>query len=213
VRVWGLTGNIACGKSAVERRLQARGVPVIDADVVARFVVQPGQPALAAIAERWPTVLADDGTLDRPALGAIVFADPDARKQLEAITHPRIFEETARRIAGFAEQGHGVAVVSAALMVESGSWRNYAGIAVVTCPADEQLRRLMARDGVDEGAARARIDSQMPQADKVALATVVIDNGGPPEATDAQVDAWIDAHLTPETVAIPGSLGSGAQTS
>lgn len=189
MQVWGLTGNIACGKSLVERLLRARGVPVIDADEVARDVVAPGRPALRAIQERFgDAVLRPDGALDRQALGAVVFADAAARRDLEAITHPRIFEGIAARLATLDAP---LAVVSAALMVESGSYRGYAGLAVVTCPEQTQRARLMARDGLDAAAAQARIDAQLPQADKAALADVVLDNAGPEDAMAPQVDAWL----------------------
>ena len=191
MRVFGLTGNIACGKSLVERMIADAGVPVIDADQVARQVVEPGEPALADIAAAWPSVIVD-GRLERAALGQIVFADADARKRLEGFTHPRIFQAMAEQIAAFGAAGHDTVVVSAPLMIESGSYRNYAGLAVVTCPEEIQLARLMGRDGFDEAAARARMDSQMPQAEKAAHADVVIDNGGTIEATRAQVTAWLE---------------------
>jgi dephospho-CoA kinase len=192
MQVWGLTGNIACGKSAVEGMLREAGLPVIDADVVAREVVEPGEPALAAIVDAFGDgVLGPDGRLDRPALGRIVFTDPAARRRLEAITHPAIGAAIARQVVGFAGQGHEHIVVSAALMVESGSFRNYAGVVAVTCPPAEQLRRLLARDGLSEAEARARIDSQMPQEEKAKHADVVIDNGGDRAATRRQVEAWL----------------------
>jgi len=196
VNVWGLTGNIACGKSAVERMLEDRGVPVIDADVVAREVVAVGSEGLTEVARAFGDgVLTSDGALDRKALGAIVFGDADARKRLESITHPRIFSRMAERLAALAEGGATTAVVSAALMVESGSYRHYAGLAVVTCPPDVQLARLRARDGSSEGDARARIESQLPQSEKASKASVVLDNSGDLTELRHQVDAWIDADL------------------
>ncbi len=191
MRVFGLTGNIACGKSLVERLIAAAGVPVIDADQVAREVVEPGQPALAEIGAAWPSVIDTDGRLDRAALGAIVFANPESRTRLEGMTHPRIFARMAEQIARFGAAGHELAVVSAPLMIESGSYRNYAGIVVVTCPEEVQLSRLMSRDTFDEAAARARMNSQMPQAEKASFADFVIDNSGAIEETAAQVDEWL----------------------
>ena len=193
MRVFGLTGNIACGKSLVERLIAESGVPVIDADQVAREVVEPGEPALREIGDAWPSVIGADGRLDRAALGAIVFAEPDARTRLERMTHPRIFTRMAERLAALGAGGHELAVVSAPLMIESGSYRNYAGMAVVTCPEEIQLARLMARDTFDEAAARARMDSQMPQAEKAALADFVIDNSGTIEETAELVDEWLRA--------------------
>src|SRR5437660_262657 len=98
VRIWGLTGNIGAGKSTVARMLAARGVPVIDADQIAREVVQPGRPALREIAARWPQVVAKDGALDRKALASVVFASPKDREELNHITHPRIAEEVSARM-------------------------------------------------------------------------------------------------------------------
>ncbi len=192
MKVWGLTGNIACGKSAVEAMLRDAGLPVIDADVVARQVVEPGKLALRAIRDAFgPGVVGPDGRLDRAALGRIVFADPDQRRALEAITHPAIHAAIADQVIGLAGQGHEHIVVSAALMVESGSFRNYAGLLVVTCPPEQQLRRLLARDDLSADEARARIASQMPQAKKAAHAHAVIENGGDLAETRLQVERWL----------------------
>ena len=196
MKVWGLTGNIACGKSAVERSLRKLGVSVIDADVTAREVVAPGTEGLAAVVDAFgPEILDANGALDRRALGTIVFADADARERLESITHPLIFGRMGALLAALSESGVEIAVVSAALMVESGSFRNYAGLAVVTCPPALQLARLRARDGSTEAAARARIDAQLDQAEKVAKADVVLDNSGHPDSLEAQVAAWAAADL------------------
>lgn len=190
---WGLTGNIACGKSAVEALLLERGIPVIDADQVSRDVVSPGQPALAAITERFGSlVLRADGSLNRPALGAIVFQDPQARRDLEAITHPPIIAETLRRLASLSTAGHKLAVVSAALMIESGSYKGYAGLLVVTCDEQLQLQRLMGRDELSESEARARIDSQLSQEKKAAIADCVIENSGSRLELESQVIAWLE---------------------
>ncbi len=193
MRVFGLTGNIACGKSLVERILRDEGVPVIDTDQVAREVVMPGSTGLDEIRQRFGGgVIADDGTLDRAALGAIVFSDTGARRDLEAITHPKIFQRTGEQVMAYATDGHDLIIVSAALMVETGSYRNYTGVLVVTCPAEQQLARLLARDGFDRAEALKRIDSQLPQSQKAALADVVFDNGGTVDETRAQVLAWLD---------------------
>ncbi len=190
---WGLTGNIACGKSAIEALLRERGIPVIDADQVARDVVAPGQPALAAIKACFgDEVILADGSLDRAALGAIVFEDPERRRELESLTHPPIIAETLRRLAGLASAGHRFAVVSAALMVESGSYQSYAGLAVVTCAPAEQLRRVVQRDGLSTAEAQARIDSQLGQDHKAALANVVFDNSGSHADLERQVERWLD---------------------
>lgn len=195
--VWGLTGNIACGKSAVEAILRQRGLPVLDADQIARDIVEPGEPALQEIEAAFGQgVLLPDGRLDRPALGAIVFGDPEARERLEAITHPRIIGRTMEHLAELTAEGHPLAIVSAALMIESGSYRNYAGLAVVTCPEDLQLARLCRRDGLSEEDARQRIASQRPQADKTALADVVFDNAGSLDELQQAVLDWLESAPT-----------------
>ncbi len=189
---YGLTGNIACGKSAVESILREQGIPVIDADQVARDVVAPGQPTLTLISERFgQQILCQDGSLDRGKLGALVFADPSARKDLEAITHPAIISETLQRLQQLEQKGECLAVVSAALMVESGSYRAYAGLLLVTCDVEQQLQRLMTRDGLSQQAASARIDSQMDPASKAELADRTFDNSGPIGALEPQVLSWL----------------------
>lgn len=195
--VFGLTGGIATGKSGVEALLRRRGVPVLDADAFSRAVVEPGSPALAeVVAVFGDEVLAPDGTLDRKALGARVFADAEARRRLEAITHPRIREAMRRRLLELALEGRPCAVVSAALMVETGTYREYAGLIVVTCRPEQQVARLVAREGLGEDEARARIDAQLPLAEKERLADFLVDNSGPLKGLEAQVDAlvaWMEA--------------------
>jgi dephospho-CoA kinase len=188
MRVYGLTGNIGSGKSTVARMLVARGVPVIDADQVAREVVEPGRPALQEIAARWPQVIAKDGTLDRKALAARVFADQHERTELNQIIHPRIAEEVSARLGALAGAGHTVAVYEAALIVENGLHRGLDGLIVVTAPEDVQISRLRLRDGMSEEEARARIAAQLPAAEKVRAATFVIENGGSESGLSAQVD-------------------------
>jgi len=191
VKVVGLTGGIATGKSTVGRRLAALGLPVIDADQVAREVVEPGQPALdALVAAMGKGILDDVGRLDRVAMRARIVSDPDAKKQLEAVTHPAILSTILTRLQAHAAAGAEVAVVEAALMVETGSYRNYPVLLVVTCDPTDQLARLMARDGMDEEAARRLIATQLPLADKEAVATHVIRNDGTREELLAKVDAF-----------------------
>lgn len=179
MKVIGLTGGIGTGKSTVARILRERGVPVIDADLVAREVVAPGTPGLAAIVGRFGRgILREDGALDRAALRAIVSRDPMARGDLEAITHPEIFAGIAGRLAELAADGEARAVVEAALMVETGSYRTYDEVVVVTCAPETQLGRVMARDGAPEADARAFIATQMPLAEKEKYATILIRNDG-----------------------------------
>ena len=178
VRIWGLTGNIGSGKSTVGRILRTHGIPVIDADQVAREVVEPGRPALRDIAERFPGVLLPDGSLDRKALAQRVFKDAREREALNHIVHPRIAEEVAARMGALAGAGHEVAVYEAALIVENGLQDGLDGLIVVTTPPDVQIARLRLRDAMSEEEARARLSAQLPAADKVRYATAVIENSG-----------------------------------
>ncbi len=190
MRTVGLTGGIACGKSTVAALLRARGVPVLDLDQVARDVVAPGEPALAEIAERWPSVVRD-GALDRKALGAIVVADPDAKRALEAMTHPRIWERMERWLAARAAEGTPIAAVEAALMVETGSWRRYDAVLVVSCSPEVQRARLAAREGYDAATVERWLAAQMPLAEKEQVATVVVRNDSSPDVLAAELDrAW-----------------------
>jgi dephospho-CoA kinase len=185
----GLTGGIATGKSTVDAVLRELGAVIIDADVLAREVVEPGEPALAEIdAEFGPTVIGPDGRLDRKALGAIVFANPDRRRKLEAMTHPRIRERFQRRIDELtAENFRGLVFFDAPVMIESGTYRNMDRLVVVITDEATQIARLMARDGIDREDALRKIQSQMPLAEKAKLADYVIDNSGDPAATAREV--------------------------
>ena len=193
MRVYGLTGNIGSGKSTVARLLRERGVPVVDADQVARDLVLPGQPALAEIAARFPGVVAADGRLDRKALGARVFADEAERKALNEILHPRIAAESGSRLAALAEGGRELAIYEAALIIENGLDAMLDGLVVVTAPEDDQVRRVAARDGLAEAETRARIAAQLPAKEKAARGDFVIDNGSGLEALAAQVDRVLGA--------------------
>ncbi|HEY2706024.1 MAG TPA: dephospho-CoA kinase [Candidatus Dormibacteraeota bacterium] len=191
MRLIGLTGGIATGKSTVARLLAGRGAAVVDADLLAREVVAPGSPALEEIASAFgPGVLTAAGELDRPGLAAVVFADPARRRILEEITHPRIAALMGRRIAAGLESGAPLVVADIPLLFEGGRTGLVEGVMLVDAPEDVQLRRLMLRDGLDEAAARARVAAQMPLGEKRRLATWVIDNGGTPESTAAQVGDW-----------------------
>lgn len=184
----GLTGGIASGKSTVARLLAERGVPVVDADALARDVVAPGTAGLAAIAARWPSVV-HEGVLDRKALGAIVFADPAERRALEAITHPRIRAESARRLAAAEEAGAPRAIYEAALLFENDLDRELDATLLVAAPPELQVDRLQARDRVSRAEARARLDAQLPLEAKRARATFVIENDGSLAELVRSVDA------------------------
>ena len=183
-----LTGGIATGKSGVLRRLAARGIPVIDADVLAREVVAPGTAGHAAVVERFGTTMVSaDGALDRRALGAIVFADAGARADLEAIIHPAVYRAITDWFASL-PGGTAVAVADIPLLFETGHAGDFDRIVVAACSPDEQIRRVMARDGVSRADAEARLAAQWPIGQKVALADHVIWTTGTFEETDAKVD-------------------------
>lgn len=185
----GLTGGIACGKSTVANLLVRRGAILIDADRLAREVVEPGSPVLAAVAERFGSdVLHPDGSLNRKRLGEIVFGDEQRRKALEGILHPEI----RRRMFGRMEAEEAVhpdklVVVDIPLMYESKLDERFAEILVVYVPEYVQLKRLMDRDGLTEEQARQRLSAQMPIEAKKSLADVVIDNSGSLEETERQI--------------------------
>ncbi|HXA28761.1 MAG TPA: dephospho-CoA kinase [Candidatus Angelobacter sp.] len=196
MRLIGLTGGIGSGKSTVAALLVARGAALVDADRLAREVVEPGTPGLAEIAAEFgPSVLLPDGRLDRPALGAIVFADAARRERLNAITHPRVAELMQRRIAEALAGDAPLVVVDVPLLFEGERQALFEGVLLVWVPAAMQVERLVARDGLREDDARARIEAQMPIDDKRALADWVVDNSGTPAATEAQVEAWWRAHV------------------
>lgn len=190
----GLTGGIASGKSTVANILEDLGARIIDADVIAREIVEPGQPALADIRQAFGDgVLQDDGHLDRAALGEVVFGDPAARKKLDALTHPRIAQRMMQRAGELREQGYDWVVYDAALIVENGIHRWLDSLIVVAASPQVQLERLMQRDGLSRAQAQQRIDAQMPLADKIAVADYVVDNDATLADTGAQVDAIFQA--------------------
>ncbi len=203
----GLTGNIACGKSAVLARLAELGAETIDADSVVHELQRPGEPVWAAIAEAFgPGVLTPDGTIDRRALGAIVFADPAALARLEALTHPPVHEWVLARVAASTAP---VVVIDAIKLLESGLADGCDEVWVVTCPPEQQLAWLMARNGFAEEEARRRIAAQPPQAEKVARADLVIANDGTLEELRARVAAaWaalpVGGHPADATVELTG---------
>lgn len=191
VRV-GLTGGIGSGKSAVAAAFAARGAVVIDADRIAREVVEPGTPALAAIARAFGgQLLRADGALDRAALAAIVFGDPAALRRLEAITHPAIRDRMARDAAAAADAGAHVVVFDHPLLIEMGQTSSVDVVVVVDAPLEVRLERLVTMRGMAESDARARIAAQIDRARRLAAADVVIDNGGSLDLTAAQVgELW-----------------------
>jgi len=183
-----LTGGIGSGKSTVARMLAERGAVILDADAIAREVVEPGRPALERIVERFgPGVLDASGRLDRPALGGIVFDDESARRDLEAITHPAIGEEMASRMAAAPPDAGGVFDIP--LLAESGraGERGYQAVVVVETPAEVRLDRLEGR-GLAREDAEARMAAQAGDAERRAIATHVVDNSGDEAALARRVD-------------------------
>ena len=193
MKLVGLTGGIGAGKSTVSSRLAAKGAVVVDADALVRKLQASGTPVFEAIVERFgPGVVGPDGELDRPALAAIVFADPEALKDLNGLVHPAVGAETLRRVAE--HQGTDrVVVLDVPLLVESGRYR-VSGVIVVDVPPDVAVERLSRDRGMAAEDVRARMARQVSREERLAKADFVLDNSGPPEALDEAVDrawAWI----------------------
>jgi len=182
-----LTGGAATGKSYVLGQFRKHGVPCLVADDLAHGVTAAGTEATAAIAARFGAdVIAADGSVDRSSLGAIVFADPAARRELEAIVHPAVYRAIQVGLRAFEKAGDPLAVVEIPLLYESGHAADFDHVIVTTCSDETQLRRLMAR-GLDEPRARQVVAAQMPSADKVARADFTIQTDGEKTDTDARV--------------------------
>jgi dephospho-CoA kinase len=194
----GLTGGIATGKSTVAAMLTRRGALLVDLDRIAREVVEPGQPALAAIAERFgEAVLQPDGSLDRKKLGQIVFSDVTQRKELEAITHPAIRAVMKQRMADYERDFPArLTVVDVPLLYESGLMSYFEKVMVVYVPRIEQLRRLIERDKLSAEEAKRRLAAQMDIEEKKRRADILIDNTGTPADTEAQIERfWLSMRL------------------
>jgi len=190
--VIGLTGGIASGKSTVSAILRELGAPVVDADQIVRQLQAPGTPVLAAIAREFgPEVIRPDGSLDRAALGRVVFADPARRRALEASVRPAVRQEMWKQVAECRARGARAVVLDVPLLLEGGLDRQVDQVWVVWVDRETQLARLMARDGLDRTQAEQRINAQMSLDEKRQRADVVIDNCGTVEATRSQVlAAW-----------------------
>lgn len=188
-RIIGLTGNIACGKTAVGHILLKLGAErYIDADAVVHRLYQSGQPIAVKVAEAFgPTVLAPDGSIDRQALGAIVFQDAEAMHRLEAIVHPAVSMALVQELAPVSPSG--IAIIDAVKLLEGGSGAFCQSKWMVTCSAEQELARLMARNRFSKEEALARIHAQPSTADRLKLVDEVIDNSGSLEETHHQVSA------------------------
>jgi dephospho-CoA kinase len=186
----GLTGSIAVGKSFVTGVLRELGCHTMDADAVAREVVSPGSAGLKAVVDAFGNdVLADDDSLDRKKLGSIVFGDETKRELLNRILHPLIIERQDEQIREWESQDpNGIAVVDAALMIESGGYKRFDKLIVVHCKPEIQLKRLMAREAISRDEALRKISSQMPQAEKLKFADYRIDTSGEFDETRRQTE-------------------------
>ncbi len=185
----GLTGGIACGKTYVADLLRDLGGEVTDADVVARAVVEPGQPAYSDIVKEFGyEILAADGTIDRAKLGALIFADEQLRLKLNAIVHPRVQAAQMQWMNEIAQRKpQAIAITDAALMIESGGYKRFDKIIVVHCAPEIQLERLMTRNQLSRAEAMKRIAAQMPSTEKLKYADYLIDTSGGFVATKQQV--------------------------
>ncbi|MGZ8612769.1 MAG: dephospho-CoA kinase [Actinomycetota bacterium] len=189
----GLTGGIGSGKTTVARMLEQRGAVVFDADLLSRDAVAPGTPGHEQVIERFgPNVLAPGGDIDREALASVVFADPAARRALEAIVHPEVRRLFAEGAEGYRDTD-AVVVLSAPLLVETGMHTAFEVLVVVSVPVGTQVDRLLRDRGMSEAAIRRRIDAQLPLEDKAQVADILIDNEGTLEELEGQVDrVWAD---------------------
>lgn len=192
LRVFGLTGGIGSGKSTVASLLRERGVPVVDADALAREAVAPGSVGLESVVQAFgPGVLGPDGDLDRKRLGALVFSDPAARARLNAITHPMVQQLAQARFAELARQGVDWAAYDVPLLFEVGLDAWLRPVVVVAASETTQLARICARDALNEAEARARLAAQLPLSDKARRADYVLENNGTRAELAAQVDALL----------------------
>jgi len=191
--VFALTGGIGSGKSTVARFLAEAGLAVVDADVLARQVVEPGSPGLAAIRASFGEAMVEEGgQLDRRRLGSLVFSSPEARQHLEAILHPLIKSAAEAEFERLGHAGHSLVCYEIPLLFETEQERLYRPVVVVHVPAEAQLARILARGGIDEAEAERRIDAQLPLDHKAEQADHVIDNTGSLDETRAQTLAVLE---------------------
>lgn len=188
----GLTGGIGSGKSTVSSRLAELGAFIVDADLVAREIVEPGQPALAELAEAFDGVLNPDGTLNRAELARQAFATPEATKKLNAITHPRIRARTEELFKQGRESGAEVLVYDMPLLIENGEVNKVNHVLVVDAPDELRIERLVQHRGLDEDDARRRIAAQIDRETRLSAADTVLDNSGSLEDLLTQVDGFWD---------------------
>lgn len=199
----GLTGGIGSGKTTVARMLEERGAVVFDADVLARDAIAPATPGHDRVVERFgPNVLAPGGDIDREALASTVFADPAARRDLEAIVHPEVRRLFAESTEAYRDTD-AVVVFSAPLLVETGMHTAFEVLIVVSAPVETQVDRLLRDRGMSEPAIRGRIGAQLPLEEKAEVADILIDNEGTLEELEGQVErAWDDLRARAAATAV-----------
>jgi dephospho-CoA kinase len=186
--ILGITGGIATGKSVVTQAFRALGAAVVSADELAREVVRPGSTTLQRLVKHFgPSILREDGTLNRAALADLIFSDSQARKDLNGITHPAIARLAEQRLKELVQEGKPLIVYEAPLLFEAGAEQRVDAVLVVKVDDHVQLQRLMARDGISEAEAKARISAQMSQQEKASRADYLIDNSNSLGKTVAQV--------------------------
>jgi dephospho-CoA kinase len=189
----GLTGGLATGKTTVGRLLESYGCLLVEADALGHRVLEPDGAAVGPVIEQFGDGIVREGRIDRKALGRIVFADPEKLKQLNAIIHPLVFALEDRALEEWAQRHpDGIAVVEAAILIETGSYRRFQKIILTVCAEAEQIRRAMARDRLTEAEARARLARQMPLEEKRKFADYIIDTSGPVAETEQQTRAVFD---------------------
>jgi len=204
----GLTGGIASGKSTVCEQLRRKGCLILDADQIAHQLIVKGQPCFGLVIEAFgPLILDDSGEIDRKKLGNLVFHNPPLLQKLNRMIHPEVIRQIQTKLAMIeAERSRARIIVEASVMIESGFHTSFQYLILVTCTPEQQIERLRIRNGLPEGEARLRMAAQLPLVEKKSLADWVIDNSGPLEETQAQVDrlwreltdrVWIDQKSGP----------------
>lgn len=189
MKLYALTGGIGAGKSAASARFVELGIPVIDSDALGHLVIQPGGDAYQPVIDRFGEGILKNGEIQRPALGEIVFNDPQALADLNAIVHPAVFNETARRCAEYAADGHDTVIIEAALHAENGTLRDgFEALIVVDCPVETRIERLTRDRGMSREEAEARISNQTPPERKLPLAKWIIHNDADLQHLRDQVD-------------------------
>ena len=189
MKLYALTGGIGAGKSSASARFIHHGIPVIDSDALGHLVIEPEGEAYQPVIDRFGEGILKDGKIHRPALGEIVFNDAQALKDLNAIVHPAVYNETARRCAEYVQAGHESVIIEAALHAEDGKLRDgFEALIVVDCPIETRIERLTRDRGMSREEAQARISNQTPPERKLPLAKWIIHNDGDLHHLHEQVD-------------------------